>query len=76
MTSALIEDTDGELLFGRATGIQRFVNGKTEVYPVGMLARQFGVDSFLWDHDGSLWVGSFCRSGAFPPRKGRTFQAG
>ena len=58
-TSALIEDSDGGLLFGRANGIQRFVNGKTEVYPVGMLARQFGVNSFLRDHDGNLWVGTF-----------------
>jgi len=59
ITSALIEDSDGGLLFGRANGIQRFVNGKTEVYPVRMLAGQFGVNSFLWDHDGNLWVGTF-----------------
>jgi len=58
-TSALIEDSDGGLLIGKANGIQRFVNGKSEIYPVEMLARQFGVDSFSWDHDGSLWVGSF-----------------
>jgi PAS domain S-box-containing protein len=59
MTSALVEDHEGGLLFGRADGIQRFVNGKTEAYPVGMLARQFGVNSFLWDHGGALWVGTF-----------------
>jgi PAS domain S-box-containing protein len=58
-TSGLIEDNDGGLLFGRANGIQRFVNGKTEAYPVGLLARQFGVNSFLRDRDGSLWVGTF-----------------
>ena len=58
-TSGLIEDSDGGLLFGRANGIQRFVNGKTEAYPVGLLARQFGVNSFLRDRDGSLWVGTF-----------------
>ena len=58
-TSALIEDSDGGLLIGKANGIQRFVNGKSEVYPVELLSRQFGVDSFLWDHDGNLWVGSF-----------------
>jgi len=59
ITSALVEDDDGGLLFGTANGIQRFVNGRTEVYPVGMLARQFGVNSFLRDHDGNLWVGTF-----------------
>ena len=58
-TSGLIEDSDGGLLFGRANGIQRFVNGKTEEYPVGLLARQFGVNSFLRDREGSLWVGTF-----------------
>jgi signal transduction histidine kinase/ligand-binding sensor domain-containing protein len=58
-TSGLIEDSDGGLLFGRANGIQRFVNGKTGAYPVGLLARQFGVNSFLRDRDGSLWVGTF-----------------
>jgi len=62
MTSALVEDHEGGLLFGRADGIQRFVNGKTEAYPVGgMLARQFGVNSFLWDRGGALWVGTFAR---------------
>ena len=59
ITSALIEDDDGGLLFGRANGVQRFVNGKTEIYPVGMLARQFGVNSFFRDHNGGLWVGTF-----------------
>ncbi len=58
-TSGLIEESDGGLLFGRASGIQRFVNGKAEAYPVGLLARLFGVNSFLRDHDGGLWVGTF-----------------
>ncbi len=69
-TSALIEDRDGGLLFGSANGIQRFVHGKTQVYPLGMLARQFGVDSFLWDRDGNLWVGTF--SGLVHIHRGRT----
>jgi PAS domain S-box-containing protein len=69
MTSALAEDKDGGLLFGRSTGIQRFVKGKSEVYPVAMLARQSGVDSFLWDHNDSLWVGSF--SGLVHLHRGR-----
>ena len=56
-------------MFGSANGIQRFVHGKTEVYPVGMLARQFGVDSFLWDRDGNLWVGTF--SGLVHIHRGR-----
>jgi PAS domain S-box-containing protein len=59
ITSALVEDHDSGLLFGRADGIRRFVNGKAEVYPVEMLARLFGVDSLLWDHDGNLWIGTF-----------------
>jgi len=60
MTSSLVEDHDSGLLFGRADGIRRFVNGKAEVYPVGMLARGlFGVNSLLWDHHGNLWVGTF-----------------
>jgi signal transduction histidine kinase/streptogramin lyase len=59
ITSALVEDHDSGLLFGRADGIRRFVNGRAEVYPVEMLARLFGVDSLLWDHDGNLWVGTF-----------------
>jgi signal transduction histidine kinase/ligand-binding sensor domain-containing protein len=57
-TSALIEDDTG-LLVGGVNGIQRFVNGKTEAYPVGTVARQFGVNSFLWDHDGGFWIGTF-----------------
>ena len=59
VTSALIEDSDGGLLFGRANGIQRFVNGKNEASPVGMLPRLSGVKSFLRDHDGNLWAGTF-----------------
>ncbi len=59
MTSSLVEDHDSGLLFGRADGIRRFVNGKSEVYPVGMLAGLFGVNSLLWDHNGNLWVGTF-----------------
>ena len=59
ITSALVEDHDGGLLFGSVNGIQRFANGKAEVYSPGMLARLFGVDSFLWDHDGGLWIGTF-----------------
>ena len=59
VTSALIEDSDGGLLFGRANGIQRFVNGKNEASAVGMQPRLSGVKSFLRDHDGILWVGTF-----------------
>jgi len=59
ITSSLVEDHDGGLLFGRADGIRRFVDGKAEAYPVGILAHQFGVDAFLWDKEGSLWAGTF-----------------
>jgi len=70
ITSALAEDEDGGLLFGRVNGIQRFVNGKTEAYPAETLARQFGVNSLLWDHDGNLWIGTF--EGLAHLHRGRT----
>src|SRR5208337_4750099 len=70
MTSSLVEEHDSGLLFGRADGIRRFVNGKAEPYPVEMLARLFGVNSLLWDHNGNLWVGTF--GGLAHAHRGRT----
>jgi signal transduction histidine kinase/ligand-binding sensor domain-containing protein len=70
MMSSLVEDQNGGLLFGRADGIHRFINGKPQANSVEVLAPLRGVNSLLWDHDGNLWVGTF--GGLAHAHRGRT----
>jgi signal transduction histidine kinase/ligand-binding sensor domain-containing protein len=53
---ALGEDTGGTLLVGWKGGIYRFVEGKTEAYPVSGIRQQFRAHRMLRDHDGGLWI--------------------
>jgi signal transduction histidine kinase/ligand-binding sensor domain-containing protein len=52
------EDTDGTLLVGWNGGIQRFVDGKTEAYPLARITGQLTAKRILRDRDGGLWIGT------------------
>lgn len=52
------EDEDGTLLVGWHGGIQRFVDGKTEAYPIPSTLGQFRTRRLLRDRDGGLWIGT------------------
>src|SRR6266478_5391199 len=52
------ESDDGALLIGTQLGIQRFVNGKIESYPLPDTAPQFTGRRLLRDRDGGLWIGT------------------
>jgi signal transduction histidine kinase/ligand-binding sensor domain-containing protein len=52
------EDDDGILLLGMRGGIKRFIDGKTEDYPLRDTVRPFQTRRILRDRDGSLWVGT------------------
>jgi len=53
---ALGEDADGTLLVGWKGGIYRFVDGKTEAYPVSGIRQPFRAHRILRDHNGGLWI--------------------
>jgi signal transduction histidine kinase/ligand-binding sensor domain-containing protein len=53
---ALGEDADGTLLVGWKGEIYRFVDGKTEAYPVSGIRQQFRAHRILRDRDGGLWI--------------------
>ncbi|HEX2269283.1 MAG TPA: two-component regulator propeller domain-containing protein, partial [Pyrinomonadaceae bacterium] len=50
------EDKDGTLLIGWNGGIHRFVDGKTEVYPLAGNTRRFVAKRIIRDRDGALWI--------------------
>ena len=52
------EDDDGALLVGWRGGIHRFVDGKTEAYPLSGTAGQFRARTLRRDQDGGLWIGT------------------
>src|SRR5437773_1598854 len=52
------EDDDGALLVGWRGGIHRFVDGKTEAYPLSGTAGQFRARRLRRDQDGGLWIGT------------------
>jgi signal transduction histidine kinase/ligand-binding sensor domain-containing protein len=52
------EDDDGTLLIGTHSGIRRFVDGKTEPYPLSGTVQQFQTTKLLRDHYGGLWIGT------------------
>jgi ligand-binding sensor domain-containing protein len=65
------EDGEGGLLVGWKGGIRRFVDGKTEEYPLPGAAPQFEADRLLRDRDGGLWIGVWHR-GLVHVHQGRT----
>jgi len=52
------EDEDGTLLVALKGGLNRFVEGKTEPYPLNRAIGQFRARSLLRDRDGGLWIGT------------------
>jgi signal transduction histidine kinase/ligand-binding sensor domain-containing protein len=52
------EDDDGALLIGTHSGIRRFVEGKTEPYPLSGTLQQFQATKLLRDREGGLWIGT------------------
>src|ERR1700741_331402 len=55
---ALSEDNDGTLLIGRNGRIHRFVDGKTEPYPLPDTLEQFSPKKLFRERDGGLWIGT------------------
>ena len=53
------EDDDGALLIRPSAGIQRFVDGRTEAYPLPDALRQSRPSKVLRDRDGGLWIGLY-----------------
>ena len=53
------EDTDGTLLVGWNGAIHRFIDGKTEPYPMPAKVGQIRGRRMLRDRDGGLWIGTF-----------------
>src|SRR5260221_7962720 len=66
-----MEDTDGTLLVGWKGGIYRFVDGKTQPYPLSGIARKFEALRMLRDRDGGLWIGTL-NEGLMHVHRGRT----
>src|SRR5262249_20160089 len=54
----LAEDTDGTLLVGWNGRIHRFVEGKTEAYPLRGMAQPFRTHRLFRDRDGGQWIGT------------------
>jgi signal transduction histidine kinase/ligand-binding sensor domain-containing protein len=65
------EDADGTLLVGWNGAVQRFVDGKTEAYPLSGATDQLRAKRILRDRDGGLWIGTQ-DSGLVHVHKGRT----
>ena len=65
------EDSDGRLLIGWNGGIYRFIDGKTEAYPVSVAAGKFSGRKILRDRDGGLWIGTL-QLGLVHVHQGRT----
>ncbi|HKQ40152.1 MAG TPA: two-component regulator propeller domain-containing protein, partial [Verrucomicrobiae bacterium] len=65
------EGDDGTLLIGTRGGLQRFVDGKTEAYPLPGTVGQFRLSWLLHDRDGGLWIGTMDR-GLVHVHRGRT----
>src|ERR1700749_2238267 len=65
------EDADGALLIGWNGGVQRFVDGKTEAYPLAGAADQLRAKRILRDREGGLWIGTQ-EGGLVHVHRGRT----
>jgi ligand-binding sensor domain-containing protein/signal transduction histidine kinase len=64
------EDDDGTLLIGWH-GVQRFVDGKIQAYPLTAALGQFRAKRLLRDRDGGLWIGTI-QTGLVHIHTGRT----
>ena len=60
-TQSLAEDNDGALLINWNSGIHRFIDGKTEVYPLAASVGQFQAKRIIRDRDGALWIATVDR---------------
>jgi len=67
----LTESVDGALLVGWKGGIYKFVDGKTELYPLSGTVHKFRAESLFWDRDGGLWIGTMDR-GLLHVHQGKT----
>ncbi len=65
------DEDDGALLVGWRGGIQRFVDGRTESYPLSSAVRRFKAKRLLRDRDGGLWIGT-ADGGLVHVHEGRT----
>ena len=65
------EDNDGALLVGWRGRIQRFVDGRIELYPLPSPVREFRARSLHRDREGGLWIGTF-NEGLVHVHQGRT----
>jgi signal transduction histidine kinase/ligand-binding sensor domain-containing protein len=65
------EDGEGALLVNRQGGIHRFVDGKTEPYPLSGVVGKLEAMRLLRDRDGGLWIG-FWHRGLVHVHQGRT----
>jgi ligand-binding sensor domain-containing protein len=65
MPSAQLQDLnrgdDGELMIAMHGGIKRFVQGKSESYPVRGFSEPFNGNRLLRDREGGLWIGTLDR---------------
>jgi ligand-binding sensor domain-containing protein/signal transduction histidine kinase len=64
------EDNDGTLLVGWNSGIHRFIDGKTAVYPLAISTRPFVAKRMIRDRDGALWIAT--AGGILHVHNGRT----
>jgi len=55
----ILGEDDDALLIRSSAGIQRFVDGRTEAYPLPDALRQSRPSKVLRDRDGGLWIGSY-----------------
>ncbi len=67
----LIEGDNGALLIAMRDGIRRFLDGKTEAYPVPSVGKHFNPYPLLRDRNGGLWIGTADR-GLLHVHGGRT----
>src|SRR4029077_16161449 len=69
--TSLIEGDNGALLMATHEGIKRFVERKSEAYPLPGIGRQFTPHSMLRDRNGGLWIGTE-NQGLLHVHQGRT----
>ena len=65
------EDRDGTLLIATRDGLRRFVNGRTEPYPLSGPGQSLSASHLLHDRDGGLWMRNL-RQGLLHVHQGTT----
>jgi signal transduction histidine kinase/streptogramin lyase len=68
---AVGEDEDGVLLVGWKGGIYRFIDGKTEGFPLPGISRKFQAKRIFRDRNGGLWIATW-NHGLLHLHQGRT----